>query len=88
MKITKHAIDRYRQRRGKENCSDEVIEVAIRQVLYRAREVKLKPEYRTTALLCHKFEEAQYLLAGKFIFVKVNDSIITVHLNDKRKFIL
>lgn len=85
MKITQHAIDRYKQRLNK-NCSDLIAELNILQMLERAREVELKPEYRTAALLCHKLEEAQYLAVGKLIFVKVDDAITTMHPNDKGRF--
>jgi hypothetical protein len=85
MKITKHALERYRQRTGA-TCSDTCAELKISQMLERAEEVQLKPRYKTAALLCHKFEPANYYRVGNLIFVVVNDCLTTIHLNDKRKF--
>ena len=87
MKITKHAIDRYRQRTGA-TCSDIIAEDRILSMMGRADEVRLKEECRVASLLAHKFELANYYILGELVFVVVNNSLVTIHKNDKRKFIL
>lgn len=82
--ISKHAIDRYRERLGSQQ-SDEHIRAAITALLDMATEVSLKGRYKAAEFL--KYEcIARYYRFDSFIFVvdSTRLSVVTVYIDVTR----
>jgi hypothetical protein len=77
--VTKHAIDRYKERTGKD-LPDEYIADRIRSSIRKAKEVKHKNSILSArSLIDHGYEKAIYFKYRKLIFVIVDNTVVTVH---------
>lgn len=86
MKISKHAIERWRERSGA-SYSDEKVERKLLGLAARAEEVQLQEKYRVLTLMDHRYKEARYLAFGEFLMVIVDDTMVTVHLAEARRWV-
>jgi hypothetical protein len=86
MKVSHHAIKRFRQRTGCKQ-SDEYVRYRVLDLLGRAVEIELKnKKFRTLALLNHDMREAQYFRAGEFVFVVDDGVVTTVHNGEANRW--
>lgn len=88
MKVSEHAITRFRERTGcrKKDCR---ITKRLLDLFRLAQPAEFKNTvYETLALLNHDFERAEYFMYNDWVFVVVNDCIKTVHQNESNRWIL
>jgi len=79
VRVTNHAVNRWRERTGSKHA-DEKIRVKIRGMVDAGEEMEMKKKFRVLALIDHRFDDAKYI-RGKngMIFVVVNDTVVTIH---------
>lgn len=85
--VSKHAINRWRERTHSQADDFEVAE-KLRRILYkfRSREVELKPQYRLIELLDHNFEHARYWTNGEHYIVVASNTIVTIHTGKAKRW--
>ena len=81
--ITKHAIARYKERRRVVDKPDDFVVGKILGIVERGTEVE--PKNKAAALICHRFQEAQYFQSGDLVAVVVDNTVVTVskHLKNR-----
>jgi hypothetical protein len=84
--ISKHAIDRMRNRGNMGQNSDIQIAHRLRIMLRDSEEQQLKPGYDVVALLNHDFKKARYFRHGKWIIVMEDNTIATVHSGGAKRW--
>ena len=79
MKVTQHAIHRWRERTGSKHPDDK-IRVKILDLVATGEEVVIKKRFRLLALLDHGCDEAKYMKATNgMILVVANGAVVTIH---------
>jgi len=79
-----HAAKRWMERTGSADPREAY--KSFREAIDYSVEVSLKPKYRAVALIDHKFKEAKYLKFDNWIFVVVDNIIVTVYDNKTSRF--
>ena len=86
-RISHHAIERMRNRGNMGQNSDMQIAHRLRIMLRDSEEMKLKPGHDVIALLNHDFKKARYFKHGKWILVMEDDTIVTAHTGEAKRWI-
>mgnify|MGYP003418750951 FL=1 len=86
MKVSNHAIERFRERTG---CKKS--DISIQNKLLKFADLGKPAEFRTKgyatlALINHNFERAEYLMYNDWILVIADDCIITIHENESKRW--
>ena len=81
MKISNHAIERFRERSGTKK-NDKEIARKLCYFLTKAKEVELKKHYGVIALLNHDFKPAKYYNYNGWILVVEDDELKTIHMGE------
>ena len=76
--VTDHAITRYRERANYKGTDMDAANL-IRQAVSKAREWRLKEEFRVKQLLTHDCQPAQYFKRKNLMYIVAGGDIITVH---------
>ncbi len=84
-KITDHVIERYRERTGSKKA-DDIIKEKINNIITRAEEIVLSPAQNIIQLMAHNYVPAKYFKANGFVYVVVDDVVVTVHNNESRRW--
>jgi hypothetical protein len=77
LEISRHAASRWMERSGFRD--PEIAREKWNAAISIAEEAKLKENKRMRALLRHGCTEATYLCSGQWVFVVVNNTVVTVH---------
>lgn len=86
MKVSNHAIERFRERTGCKK-DKEYVQHKLLEILDKSQKAEFKhPKYNVYALLNHNFQEAEYYLYHTFLLVVVGDEIRTVHGNEANRW--
>jgi len=85
LRVSNHAVDRYIERVrniNPERAIDELISLCNM-----AKPAELKKKFRSIALLQHNFKECKYFKDNNFVYVVINECIITVHGGDADRWV-
>lgn len=86
MNVSKHAIKRFRERTNCNRYDQSIIDKLIYMVQH-GEEVKPKKHYGVMAILNHNFKEARYYdYFGQYVLVVEEDTIVTVHKGEARRW--
>lgn len=83
--VSRHAVERYRQRRKETDLADKLIQNRIKGMLKKGR--KMEPVNKVAALLHHRMQEAEYYQYGDLVAVLVDKTIVTVSKNLKGRWV-
>jgi len=88
IKVTNHAVTRYRERKEIDNLNDEQIREQIAERLSNAVLVEHKdPADLVRALLRHNYQKANYYRRGGLVFVVSADgTVLTVHKGEAKQW--
>jgi len=79
IKITAHAVERFKQRRERNDLDDRVVETSILKMLTHGTEVT--PVNKVASLLYNRLHEARYFQHGDLIAVLVDKTVVTCSKN-------
>lgn len=79
VRVSQHAIDRYRERLGASSQSTFKVAHNLRLMLKDSTEHRLKPKFSVVELLDHNFKKARYYRHGKWMLVVGDNTILTLH---------
>lgn len=80
LEVTKHAIDRYKERSGVKDLPDHYIVDRICTSIKKGKPVTHKnPALAACSLMNHRYQKASYFRHRGLIFVVVDNTVITVH---------
>lgn len=83
--ITRHALDRFLQRTPPDNLGKEP-EKTIKKLFKKAFRIKFSPKHQIIRLLNNDVQEAEYYYYESYIFVCAAKKIITIEMQEDRKF--
>ena len=79
MKVSEHAMKRWKERTGSKQSEEKAAE-KILDLVASGEKVQLKKRFRVIALLNHRCEESEYVRATNgMIFVVANEVVVTIH---------
>ena len=85
--LTKHSIDRFKERNPNKNDESKDQEKLIHRLLIGSYEIKFSATHQVVRLLNNNIKEAKYLYNNGWIFVcGDNNVIITIERQDDKKF--
>jgi hypothetical protein len=82
--LSAHAIMRFMQRSGCKSLTKA--EKAIKRMLDRAEEMRLKDRWKAIQLINHDFKDALYFKWDGWILVICNDTVVTCHLAKAKRW--
>lgn len=87
LKITNHAVNRFKQRREC-NLNDDAVRKLIKDLLKQAQQVEHKdPSQAVKALIRHNYEKARYFRRSGLIFVlSADNTVLTVHKGEAKQW--
>jgi hypothetical protein len=88
MRISQHAIQRFRERFPAEGLSDGDVLNKIIEIYSKAKNAKFSNlNYELIALINHNLEPAKYKIFENVVLVIVRNEIKTIHHNDDGRWI-
>jgi len=87
MRVSIHAIQRFRQRTGT-NKTNKEIETRLLELFSKCKTARFKrKEDEVMALLNHHFQIANYFIRSNIVFVVSDDTILTIHNNEAKRWV-
>jgi len=84
LRISAHAMKKFALKSGEELSDDTPSKIV--SLFAQSRPVSIKPKRRALALINNRFRDAKYFrnLSTGWCFVTINDTIVTMHRNERR----
>lgn len=88
IKVTNHAVTRYRERTDSKTLTDQQVRDTIKQLVSKGALVEHKrQEDAVMAIIQHKCEKAYYYRRAGLVFVVSQDNtVLTVHRGEAKKW--
>ena len=86
--VTKHAIDRFLERRKGENMTEETARLSILKLFSQSKAIRFRGKHMLHRFLAHNRTAVRYTYAQGFIFVVAIEeppTILTIEATDDRK---
>lgn len=86
MKISEHAVKRFRDRTGA-TYSDVKIFNKLQEMYSKSKPVRLKPQYRAANIINNNFRDSEFHLYNGVVLVTRDDTLITfINYSVNKKF--